>query len=209
MWPLSFIDEEDFTNHVKAAIENYDEGLKSFDLKKAYNVTREEVVGNEIFAQKNNSNSNDIGYFHERIFQYIENCRVPQNGEDGIWNVIYQNPEGVNIAEVGSVKTIYVQMEKKNKTMNSESARGTLIQMQNQLLNCDHCACFLVEAMARPSQNIKWETTIDKIKIGNKRIRRLSIDQFYAVITGEKYAFSNICKVLPKIIAKVINFVEH
>ena len=31
--------------------------------------------------------------------------------------------------------------------------------MQNQLLNDDDCACFLVEAIAQRSQNIKWETT--------------------------------------------------
>lgn len=34
MWPLSFISEEDFSNHVKATIEKYGEKLESFDLKR-------------------------------------------------------------------------------------------------------------------------------------------------------------------------------
>mgnify|MGYP004627028153 CR=1 FL=1 len=34
MWNLSFISEENFTNHVKAAIEKYGEKLESFDLKR-------------------------------------------------------------------------------------------------------------------------------------------------------------------------------
>ena len=34
MWNLTFISEEDFTNHVKATIEKYGEKLESFDLKR-------------------------------------------------------------------------------------------------------------------------------------------------------------------------------
>lgn len=34
MWNLIFINEEDFTNHVKATIEKYGEKLESFDLKR-------------------------------------------------------------------------------------------------------------------------------------------------------------------------------
>ena len=45
--------------------------------------------------------------------------------------------------------------------MNSASASKTYIKMQNQLLKDDDCACFLVEAIAQKSQNIKWETTVD------------------------------------------------
>ena len=59
--------------------------------------------------------------------------------------------------------------------MNSASAGKTFIKMQNQLLNDDDCACFLVEAIAQRSQNIKWETTVDKKKVGHKLIRRVSI----------------------------------
>lgn len=32
MWNLTFISEEDFSNHVKATIEKYGEKLESFDL---------------------------------------------------------------------------------------------------------------------------------------------------------------------------------
>lgn len=34
MWNLSFITEQDFTDHVKATIEKYGEKLESFDLKR-------------------------------------------------------------------------------------------------------------------------------------------------------------------------------
>ena len=80
--------------------------------------------------------------------------------------------------------------------------------MQNQLLNDDDCACFLVEAIAQRSQNIKWETTVDKKKVGHKLIRRVSMDRFYALVTGEDDAFYQMCMTLPGVIERVVNEME-
>ena len=91
-----------------------------------------------------------------------------------------------------------------DNTMKSVLAGKTFIKMQNQLLNDDDCACFLVEAIAQHFQNIKWETTVDKKKVGHKLIRRVSIDQFYALVTGQEDAFYQMCMVLPSEIEKVV-----
>lgn len=224
MWNLSFISEDDFSDHVKSTIKKYGEKLNSFDLKRfnkniidpiklifdktVYQCSWEEIVGNEIFRQRDKSNNNDIGYFHQRIFQYIDNCYVPPNGEEGGWDVIYTNNDGIVIPNVGCVKTVYVEMKNKHNTMNSASAGKTFIKMQNQLLNDDDCACFLVEAIAQRSQNIKWETTVDKKKVGHKLIRRVSLDQFYALVTGQEDAFYQMCMVLPSVIEKAVKELE-
>lgn len=220
MWKLSFIGEEDFTNHIKATIEKYGEKLESFTLKKfnkniidpiklifdktVYQSSWDEIVSNEIFRQRDKSNNNDIGYFHQRIFQYIAGCHVPPNGEEGGWDVIYKNADGIKISDADSVHTVYVEMKNKHNTMNSASAGKTFIKMQNQLLNDDDCACFLVEVIAQHSQNIKWETTVDKKKVGHKLIRRVSIDQFYALVTGQEDAFYQMCMALPSTIKKAV-----
>ena len=221
MWELDFITEKDFTNHVKKTIGKYGEKLEYYDLKKfnkniidpiklvfdktVYRSSWDDIVGSEIFRQRDKSNNNDIGYFHQRIFQYIENCRVPANGKDGGWDVIYENPNGIHIPGANDVHTIYVEMKNKHNTMNSASASKTFIKMQNQLLNDDDCACFLVEAIAQRSQNIKWETTVDKKKVSHKLIRRVSIDEFYALITGQDDAFYQMCMVLPSVIERAVN----
>lgn len=221
MWDLSFISEEDFTNHVKATIEKYGEKLKSFDLKRfnkniidpvklifdktVYQASWEEIVSNEIFRQRDKSNNNDIGYFHQRIFQYIDKCRVPDNGKEGGWDVIFENPDSIEIPSAGTVSRVYVEMKNKHNTMNSASAGKTFIKMQNQLLTDDDCACFLVEAIAQRSQNIKWETTVDKHKVGHKLIRRVSLDKFYALVTGQEDAFYQMCMVLPDVIQKAVD----
>lgn len=219
-WNLTFISEEEFISHVRATIQKYGDKLESFDLRRfnknivdpvklifdktVYRASWEETISNEIFRQRDKSNNNDIGYFHQRIFQYIENCHVPPNGEEGGWDVIYNNPEGIFLPDGSVVHTVYVEMKNKHNTMNSSAAAKTFIKMQNQLLNDDDCACFLVEAIAKKSQNIKWETTVDKKKVGHKLIRRVSMDQFYALVTGQEDAFYQICMALPETIERVV-----
>jgi hypothetical protein len=220
MWPLTFITEEQFLEHVQATIGKYGEKLNSFDLKRfnknivdpiklifdktVYRASWDEIVSNEIFRQRDKSNNNDIGYFHQRIFQYIENCEVPATG----WDVIYRNPEGIEVSDGNKVSTVFVEMKNKHNTMNSASAGKTFIKMQAQLLEDDDCACFLVEAIAQKSQNIKWETTVDKKKVGHKLIRRVSLDEFYAIVTDQDDAFYQMCMVLPSVIKKAVNSLE-
>ena len=151
MWELDFISEQDFTNHVKATIEKYGEKLQSFDLerfnknlidpiklvfdKTVYRSSWDETISNEIFRQRDKSNNNDIGYFHQRIFQYIPNCHVPQNGTEGGWDVIYRNPNGIALPDGSVVHSIYVEMKNKHNTMNSSAAGKTFIKMQHQILS--------------------------------------------------------------------------
>ena len=221
MWNLPFISESDFTAHVRATIEKYGDKLESFDLdrfnknivdpiklifdKTVYRTSWEETIGNEIFRQRDKANNNDIGYFHQRIFGYIANCHVPENGEDGGWDVIFRNPNGISLPDGTVVHTVYVEMKNKHNTMNSASAGKTFIKMQNQLLKADDCACFLVEAIAKTSQNIKWEPSVDGSRVSHKLIRRVSIDQFYSIVTGQADAFYQICMALPDVIQAVVD----
>lgn len=54
----------------------------------------------------------------------------------------------------------------------------------------------MVEVIAQKSQNIKWETSVDGNKVSHRRIRRVSMDQFYALVTGEEDAFYQLCMAL-------------
>ena len=220
MWKLSFISEEDFINHVKATIEKYGTKLEAIDLarfnsniidpiklifdKTVYQSSWEEIISNEIFRQRDKANNNDIGYFHQRIFQYMKNCEVPKAG----WDVIYRNPNGIRTADGDVVHTVYVEMKNKHNTMNSASSAKTYIKAQNQLLEDDDCICCLVEAIAKHSQDIKWSASVDGKKVQHRRIRRMSMDRFYALITGQDDACYQMCLVLPEVIERVIENAE-
>lgn len=216
MWPLSFISEKDFTDHVRATIEKYGSKLEAIDLarfnsniidpiklifdKTVYQATWEEIISNEIFRQRDKANNNDIGYFHQRIFQYIKKCEVPKAG----WDVIFRDGKGIRTPDGDIVHTVYVEMKNKHNTMNSASSAKTYIKAQNQLLADDDCVCYLVEAIAKHSQDIKWSASVDGKKVQHRRIRRISMDRFYELITGEPDAFYKMCLVLPEVIEKVI-----
>ncbi len=215
-WNLEFISEKDFKDHVRATIMKYGGKLESYDLKKfnsnlidpvklifdksVYQTSWEEIVNNEIFRQRDKSNNNDIGYFHQNIFAYFDGCEVPQAG----WDVIYRNPEGIRMPDGDVVHTLYVEMKNKHNTMNSASSAKTYIKMQSQILEDDDCACLLVEAIAKRSQNVKWSTTVDGKRVQHRLIRRVSMDQFYEILTGNPEAFYQMCLALPEAIDEVV-----
>lgn len=95
-------------------------------------------------------------------------------------------------------------MKNKHNTMNSSSSAKTYMKMQNQLLINNDCACFLVEIIAKKSQNTLWKTSVDGQKLSHPKIRRVSIDQFYHIVTGQDDAFYQICMLLSKTIQEIL-----
>ena len=216
-WTLSFISQTDFENHVLDTIKNYGKKLEPYDVKKfnsniidpikmifdksVYGLTWEEIIKSEIFRQRDKSNNNDIGYFHQNIFKYMVGCEVPQVG----WDVIFTPHGAINVADNDKVSRVFVEMKNKHNTMNSSSSAKTYIKMQAKLLEDDDCACFLVEAIAKKSQNIPWAVKVDGGNKKHRRIRRVSMDQFYGLITGQEDAFYQMCMILPGVIEKVVS----
>ena len=218
---LGFISDEDFREHVRNTIQHYGDKLTSYNLERfnaniidpvklifdrtVYRYTWDEIIKNEIFRQRDKSNNNDIGYFHQRIFQYIKGCTVPRSG----WDVIFTGDERVTLPEGDNVKSIYVEMKNKHNTLNSSASAKTYMKMQGQLLSDDDCACFLVEVIAKKSQNIAWTVSLDGTRQRHRRIRRVSIDKFYETVTGEPDAFYRMCMILPEVVEDVVNSAEN
>jgi hypothetical protein len=95
-------------------------------------------------------------------------------------------------------------MKNKHNTMNAASSQATYMGMQQQLLNEPDANCYLVEVIAKKSQNIIWEGTFKGKFLSNKRIRRVSIDKFYEIVFGDKDAFYKLCQALPTILDDVV-----
>lgn len=115
------------------------------------------------------------------------------------WDVIYTDDNGIKY---------YIEMKNKHNTMNSSSAAKTYMRFQNHLLNAkdkDVSICALVEVIASKSQNIEWVIILEKQKkLPNKKLRRISIDKFYEIVTGDKNAFKDLCIQLPRTIEKLV-----
>ncbi len=208
MWNLNFITRENLKKHIKNTISTYEKTLDGIDLNKfnsnivdpvkmvfdskVYRKDFEEVIKDELVRQRDKTNSNAIGYFHQNMFKYIKNCEVPEEGFD----VIYTKNDG---------NKIYVEMKNKHNTMNSSSSQKTYMRMQNKIIEDTNAECFLVEAIAKNSQNIVWKVSLDGERFENERIRRVSMDRFYELVTGDSDSFYKICMELPKLIDEIID----
>jgi len=201
MYGLGFISDDDLVKHVKETISKYrfsinleqfnknliDPVKLSFD-SKVYGKSIEEIIESEALRQIDKSNTNHIGYFHQNIFNYFSGWYVPKQGFDAI----------------SDQKKIFVEMKNKHNTMNSASSQKTYIKMQNKILRDDEATCYLVEVIAKNSQDIPWKISLDGEQVSNKNIRRTSIDKFYEIVTGIPDAFKKLCEVLPLVIENVI-----
>ena len=169
---LGFISDEDIFNHVKQTVTKYryNINLESFNSNiidpikltfdsKIYNKTMEETIEAECIRQIDKTNSNNIGYFHQNIFKYAGNgWKVPANGADDGFDVTNHD------------KHIFCEVKNKHNTMNSSSAQKTYIRMQSKILRDDKATCFLVEVIAKRSQNIPWATKVDNNNYSHERI---------------------------------------
>lgn len=141
-WDIDFITQDDFKKHIKQTILHYGDKLKGIDLKQfnkniidpvklifdknVYNLSWEDVIKNELSRQRDKSNNNEIGYFHQNMFRYIKNCEVPQVGFDVVYN------GNIQMDDIEATK-LYVEMKNKHNTMNSSASQKTYMKMQNQL----------------------------------------------------------------------------
>ncbi len=201
-YQLGFISDEAIFEHVKATVLKYRFNIDLADFShnlvdpikltfdaKVYKRKVETVIEDEVFRQIDKSNTNHIGYFHQHIFNLL--------GND--W---YCPEEGYDVAN--EQLHIYVEMKNKHNTMNSSSSQKTYMRMQNTMLLDANATCFLVEVIAQASQNRVWRVTVDKQPMANERIRRVSIDKFYEIVTGDSLAFKKLCETLPTIIEDVV-----
>ena len=204
---LQFISDTDLYNHVFKTVSAYsfEMDLKKFNSNLVdpikltfdsivYEQSFEDTIENEVLRQLDKTNSNLIGYFHQNIFEYFSND----------WDVPKQGYDIENLKE-----KVFVEMKNKHNTMNSSSSAKTYMRFQNTIIQDRDAKCFLVEIIAKNSQDIPWVVTLDKVKQpSNVSIRRVSIDKFYEIVTKDKLAFQKLCLILPTVIKDVVDNIK-
>ena len=202
-YSLKFISNENLFEHVKNTVLQYRFSINlsdfnkniidpiklSFDAK-IYGMPVKKIIENECIRQIDKSNGTYIGYFHQNIFNYLGNdWIVPTQGYD----IINEKDH------------IFVELKNKHNTMNSSSSQKVYTKMQNTILKNDKATCMLVEVIAKKSQNIPWSISLDGENISHDKIRRVSVDKFYEIVTGEETAFYQLCNILPVVLDDVID----
>lgn len=202
-YKLSFIGDDEIKEHTLTTVSRFRTGMTLAEFRKniidpikltfdahVYQRSISEVVDSEVIRQLNKSNENLIGYFHQNLFKYVGNgWEVPEDG----WDV--ENHE----------RNIFAEFKNKHNTMNSSAAGHTHARMRGLVEGNSRATCYLVEVIAKASQDVVWK--LGKFSLRperQERLRRISIDKFYEIATGDSLAFASLCAVIGTVIDDVL-----
>ncbi len=201
-YSLPFISDTDLKKHTLATISQFRTGMTLAEFRKnivdpikltfdahVYKHSIEEVIEAEIIRQLNKTNENLVGYFHQNIFRYFGNgWEAPLTGVDG-WDV------------ENHTQNIFAEFKNKHNTMNSGASKTVHARMRGLVEGNTRATCYLVEVISKTSQDIPWKLASAPLREDRqKRLRRISVDRFYEIVTGDATAFANLCSVIGMVI---------
>lgn len=153
----------------------------------------EQVIKAEIIRQIDKTFNNSIGTFHEEILGGV-------NGyEKG-------NLSGYDIK--ANDNSVFADIKNKHNTMNSSSAESLFQKLAHFADTHKHATCYWVQILAKYSFDEPWKGDINGKEYSHSRVRKISGDQFYKLVTGEKKALYNLYKALPIAISDYLNTVD-
>ncbi|AFS77874.1 type-2 restriction enzyme Sau96I [Gottschalkia acidurici 9a] len=148
------------------------------------NLNLEEYINLEVTRQNDKTISNAIGHFHQELLGGISG--LESLGVGG----------GCDIRSLDN--TIFAEIKNKHNTMNSSSQESTYQKLIKFADEYPNATCYLVEIIATQSQDIQWQGTFNGTYYSHPKVRRISADRFYALVTGKQNAFYELCSAIPK-----------
>ena len=165
----------------------------SFDAK--FNkIDEESLIKAEVLRQIDKSINNSIGTFHEEILGGIEGFEIGKLS-------------GFDIK--ASDHTLFADIKNKHNTMNSSSAEALFQKLARYANDYKKAKCYWVQILAKGSFCESWRGEINGKEYSHSRVFKISGDQFYALLSGEKDAFFQLYKCLPVAISDYLTSIEQ
>lgn len=199
---LTYISDEHLLNCIENLHKSYLKAKENVSKKKFYknkidtikltfdskfnDLDEETLIKTEINRQIDKSTNNSIGTFHEEILGGIDNFEIG-------------NLSGFDIKAKDN--TLFADIKNKHNTMNSSSAESLFQKLATYADTYKKANCYWVQILAKNSFCEKWFGEINGKEYSHSRVHKISGDKFYELLTGEKDAFFNLYKILPKAIS--------
>jgi hypothetical protein len=139
----------------------------------------------EIMRQIDKSINNSIGTFHEQMLGGI------QGYESG-------KLSGYDIKAKDD--TLFADVKNKHNTMNSSAAEALFQKLARFADDHKKAKCYWVQVLAKGSFCEHWTGEINGKEYSHSRVYKISGDRFYALLSGQEDAFSQLYKAIPKAI---------
>lgn len=157
-------------------------------------ITEDDLIQSEILRQIDKSINNSIGTFHEQILGGINGYEVG-------------NLSGFDIKATDN--TLFADIKNKHNTMNSSSAEALFQKLARYADDYKKAKCYWVQILAKGSFLEHWKGEINGKEYSHSRVFKISGDQFYALLSGQKDAFYQLYKVLPEAINDYMKSVDY
>ena len=164
----------------------------TFDAK-FNDIDEEGLIQAEILRQIDKSINNSIGTFHEQIVGGIEGFEVG-------------NLSGFDIKATDD--SLFADIKNKHNTMNSSSAEALFQKLSRYADTYKKSKCYWVQVLAKTSFCELWKGDINGKEYGHSRVYKISGDQFYALLSGQKEALFQLYKNLPIAIKDYLESIE-
>lgn len=197
---VSFISDEDLLKCIRELHQSYERCKKNSTVEKFYSnkvdpikfqfdmafneIDEESYIKSEIARQDDKTISNAIGVFQQSLLGCINGIN-----DLGVGN-------GCDISNTAG--TIFAEVKNKHNTMNSSSAEATFQKLQTVADNHPNATCYLVQIIAKNSIDELWEGSFNHKYYSHPRVRIISGDKFYALLTGIPDAFAQLCEAIPR-----------
>lgn len=161
----------------------------TFD-SKFNNIDEESLIQAEILRQLDKSINNSIGTFHEEIL-------------GGIIGFEKGNKSGYDIKATDN--TLFADIKNKHNTISA----GAQLELFNSLAafadKYKSAKCYWVQILAKKSFNMNWAGEIKGTHKSHPRVYKISGDQFYYLLSGQKDALFQLYKSLPLVVDDYLN----
>lgn len=198
---VNFISDEHLLNCIENLHASYVKAKEKISKKKFYNnkidtikltfdtkfnkIDEESIIETEILRQIDKSINNSIGTFHEQVLGGIEGYELG-------------NLSGFDIKAEDN--TLFADIKNKHNTMNSSSAEALFQKLARYADDYKQAKCYWVQILAKGSFNEHWTGDINGKEYSHSRVFKISGDQFYAILSGNKNALYDLYKALPNAI---------
>lgn len=198
---LNYISDEHLFFCIENLYASYHKAKQNISKKKFYNnkidtikltfdakfnqLDEEMLIKTEIARQIDKSINNSIGTFHEQVL-------------GGIYSFERGKMSGFDIKAKDD--SLFADIKNKHNTMNSSSAESLFQKLAHYADSYKKANCYWVQILAKSSFCEKWFGEINGKEYSHSRVYKISGDQFYALLSGNKTALVDLYKVLPQAI---------
>ncbi|PLK43153.1 Eco47II family restriction endonuclease [Emticicia sp. TH156] len=145
-------------------------------------IDEEDLIQSEVLRQIDKSINNSIGTFHEQVLGGIQGFEVGKLS-------------GFDIKATDN--TLFADIKNKHNTMNSSSAEALFQKLARFADSFKKARCYWVQILAKGSFDELWTGEINGKEYSHSRVRKISGDKFYALLTGRDDAFFQLYQALP------------